>query len=54
MVAEVDGLFEAEKLVEKYLRTMSSSEKRDEISYYRSTVSSSVPKMLGLSRATAM
>ena len=45
MVAEVEGLQEAEKLVEKYLRNMSASEKRDEISYYRSTVSSRVPKI---------
>jgi hypothetical protein len=30
---------------------MSASEKRDEISYYRSTFSSGVPKMFGLSRA---
>jgi len=45
MVAEVDGLNEAEKLVEKYLRNMTASEKRDEISYYRSTVSSRVPKI---------
>ena len=52
MVAEVEGLHETEKLVEKYLRTMSASETKDEISYYRSTVSSSVPKMVGLSRAS--
>ena len=52
MVAEVEGLHEAEKLVEKYLRNMSASERKDEISYYRSTLSSSVPKMLGLSRAS--
>jgi len=45
MVAEVEGLHEAEKLVEKYLRNMTASEKRDEISYYRSTVSSRVPKI---------
>ncbi len=51
MVAEVEGLHEAEKLVENYLRSMSASEKRDEISYYRSTLSSGVPKMFGLSRA---
>jgi hypothetical protein len=50
MVPEVEG-HEAEKLVEHYLRNMSESEKKDEISYYRSTVSSSVPKMFGLSRA---
>ena len=50
MVAEVDGLHQAEELVEKYLRNMTASEKRDEISYYRSTVSSRVPKMFGLSR----
>src|SRR5260370_21451061 len=31
MVAEVEGLHEAEKLVEKYLRNMSASEKKDEI-----------------------
>jgi len=33
MVAEVERLNEAEKLVEKYLRNMKSSEKKDEISY---------------------
>ena len=52
MVAEVEGLYEAEKLVEKYLRNMTASERRDEISYYRSTLSSSLPKMFGLSRAS--
>jgi hypothetical protein len=52
MVAEVEGLRETEALVEKYLRTMSPSEKKAEISYYRSTVSSSVPKMFGLSRVS--
>ena len=46
MVAEVEGLHEAEKLVEKYLRHMTASEVKDEISYYRSTFSSSAPKML--------
>jgi len=51
MVAEVEGLHEAEKLTEKYLRNMTASEKKDEISYYRSTLSSRVPKMFGLSRA---
>ena len=51
MVAEVEGLHEAEKRVEQYLRNMSASEKRDEISYYRSTLSSGVPKMFGLARA---
>ena len=51
MVPEVEG-HEAEKLVEHYLRNMSESEKKDEISYYRSTVSSSVPKMFALSRAS--
>jgi hypothetical protein len=51
MVAEVEGLREAEKLVENYLRNMSASERKAEISYYRSTLSSSVPKMFGLSRA---
>ena len=50
MVAEIEGLHQAEELVEKYLRNMTASEKRDEISYYRSTVSSRVPKMFGLSR----
>jgi len=45
MVAEVEGLHEAERLVEMYLRNMSAAEKRDEISYYRSTLSS-VSKML--------
>jgi hypothetical protein len=52
MVAEVEGLHEAEKLVEKYLRSMTASEIKDEISYYRSIQSSSVPKMFGLSRAS--
>jgi len=52
MGAEVEGLRETEELVEKYLRTMSPSEKKAEISYYRSTVSSSVPKMFGLSRVS--
>jgi hypothetical protein len=52
MVAEVEGLHEAEKLVENYPRNMSASEKKDEISYYRSTLSSGVPKMFGLSRAS--
>ncbi len=52
MVAEVEGLHEAEKLVEKYLRSMTASEVKEEISYYRSTLSSSVPKMFGFSRAS--
>jgi hypothetical protein len=39
MIAEVEGLREAEKAVEKYLRNMTSSERKDEISYYRSTLS---------------
>jgi hypothetical protein len=52
MVAEVDGLLEAEKLVEKYLRNMTASEIKDEISYYRSTLSSRVAKMFGSSRAS--
>jgi hypothetical protein len=51
MVAEVEGLHEAEKLVKQYLRNMTTSEVKDEISYYRSTLSSGVPKMFGLSRA---
>jgi hypothetical protein len=51
MVAEIEGLQEAEKLVEQYLRNMTASETKDEISYYRSTLSSRVPKMFGLSRA---
>ncbi len=46
MVAEVEGLHEAEKLVEKYLRNMTASEVKEEISYYRSTLSSSIPRML--------
>ena len=46
MVAEVEGLHKAEKLVEKYLRNMTAFEISDEISYYRSTRSSSVPKMV--------
>ena len=50
MVAEVEGLHEAEKLVEKCLRNMTSSERKAEISYYRSTLSSGVSKMFGLSR----
>jgi hypothetical protein len=33
MIAEVEGLHEAEKLVENYLRNMNSSETKDEISY---------------------
>jgi hypothetical protein len=45
MVDEVEGLHEAEKLVEKYLRNMTASEIQDEISYYRSALSSHVPKM---------
>ncbi|MGC2182955.1 MAG: hypothetical protein WA637_06740 [Terriglobales bacterium] len=45
MVTEVEGLHEAEKLVEKYLRNMTASEVKEEISYYRSTHSSNVPKM---------
>ena len=52
MVAEVEGLYEGEKLVEKFLRSMTASEKKDEISYYRSTLSSSVPKVFVLSRAS--
>jgi len=52
MVDEVEGLHEAEKLIEKYLRNMTASEVRDEISYYRSTLSSRVPKMFGLSQAS--
>jgi hypothetical protein len=52
MVAEAEGLHEVEKLVEKYLRNMTPFEVQDEISYYRSTFSSSVPKMFGLSRAS--
>jgi hypothetical protein len=51
MVDEVEGLHAAEKLIEKYLRNMTASEVRDEISYYRSTLSSRVPKF-GLSRAS--
>ena len=51
MVAEIEGLHEAEKLVEKYLRNMTASEVKEEISYYRSNLSSRVPKMFGLSRA---
>jgi hypothetical protein len=46
MVAEVEGLHEAEKLVEQCLRNMTASEVKDEISYYRSTLSSRVPQML--------
>ena len=52
MVDEVERLHEAEKLIEKYLRNMTASEVRDEISYYRSTLSSRVPKMFGLSQAS--
>ena len=44
MVDEVEGLREAEKLVEDYLRRMTASEINDEISYYRSALSSHVPK----------
>ena len=46
MVDEVEGLHEAEKIVEDYLRSMTMAEIDDEISYYRSTVASHVPKML--------
>jgi len=46
MIDEVEGLHEAEKLVEKYLRNLTPPEVQEEISYYRSTLSSSVPKML--------
>ena len=46
MVAEVEGLHEAEKVVEKYLRNLSASDIKDEISYYRSTLSTRVRKML--------
>ena len=52
MVAEAEGLHEVEKLVEQYLRNMTASDVKEEISYYRSTLSSSVPKMFGLSRAS--
>jgi len=45
MIAEVEGLHEAEKRVEQYLRNMTASEKKEEISYYRSTFSSRVPKV---------
>jgi len=45
MVNEVEGLHEAEKLVEKYLRNMTASEIQDEIGYYWSALSSHVPKM---------
>jgi hypothetical protein len=51
MVAEVEGLDQTEKLVTQYLRSLTPSEVREEISYYRSTFPSSVPKMFGLSRA---
>jgi hypothetical protein len=44
MVAEVEGLREAEKLVEKYLRNVTASDVKDEISYYRSTLSSRFQK----------
>ena len=33
MVAEADGLHDAEKLVEKYLRNMTGSEVKEEIIY---------------------
>jgi hypothetical protein len=46
MVDEVEGLPEAEEVIEHYLRNMSSTEIRDEISYYRSTLPSHVPIML--------
>ena len=45
MVAEVEKLYEAEKLVEKYLRNMTASEVKAEISYHRSTSSSRAPKI---------
>jgi hypothetical protein len=46
MVDEIEGLHAAENLVEDYLRRMTAAEIDDEISYYRSTVSSHTPKML--------
>lgn len=46
MIAEVEGLEHAEKMVAKYLRDLTPSEVRDEISYYRSTFPSGVPKMM--------
>jgi len=46
LVAEVKGLHEADKLVEKCLRNMSASDRKREISYYRSIFPSSVPRML--------
>jgi hypothetical protein len=52
MVAEVEGLHEAERLVETYLRNMTASEAQEEISYYRSTLSGGVPKMSRLSQAS--
>ena len=33
IIAEVEGLREAERLVEKYLRNMNSSKTKDEFSY---------------------
>ena len=46
MIAEVESPQPAEKMVAQYLRDRTPSEIRDEISYYRSTFPSSVPKML--------
>ena len=46
MIDEVAGLQAAERLVGKYLRNLTAVDSKDEISYYRSTYSSSVPKML--------
>lgn len=46
MVAEVEGLDHAEELTTQYLRNLTPSEVREEVSYYRSTLPSSVPKML--------
>jgi hypothetical protein len=53
MVDEVEGLHAAEKLVEDYLRSMTAAEINDEISYYRGTISSHVPKMLSHKRRAA-
>jgi hypothetical protein len=46
MIDEVVGLQQAERLVDKYLRNLTAVEFKDEISYFRSTYPSSVPKML--------
>jgi hypothetical protein len=43
--------FEICQSIDARMRNMTASEVKEEISYYRSTFSSRVPKMFGLSRA---